>query len=169
MKLNAAVEGDSGFLPEFNRSIRLRHAPNTRVPKALFQQLEDWLAEMNRFCRNLPSAQRRLAGGIGGLLVIRASTPTKGKRQRRICLSRPSAHGTNPASAVMAGFRVMPVPAITGEYRCHRFAERKLKPTKRSCSANGHISVQPTGVFEESIQEICESSRPTRSVYDGLI
>jgi len=153
MKLNAAVEDDSGFLAGIQTaSIRLRHAPNTRY-QALFQQLEDWLAEMTGFPES-PFSPTPLAGELAGLLVIPAYHANQGKRQRKIALSRPQPRH-EPRQCVMAGFRVMPVACDKqGNYRCHRFASEKLEANKTELAANGHIIRQPT-VFRGSIQEIC--------------
>src|SRR5205807_4742321 len=84
----------------------LRQARGYQV---LFQQLEDWLAEITGFAGVSLQPNAGSQGEYAGLLVIRAYHASRGQGHRNVCLIPTSAHGTNPASAVMAGLQVVAV------------------------------------------------------------
>src|SRR5439155_12285324 len=75
----------------------------------LFQQVEEWLAEITGFAGISLQPNAGSQGEYAGLLVIRAYHAHRGEGHRNVCLIPTSAHGTNPASAVMAGLKVVPV------------------------------------------------------------
>ncbi len=87
-------------------------AGQTRGYRALFTQLETWLAEITGFHAVSLQPNAGSQGEYAGLLVIRAYHESRGERHRNVCLIPQSAHGTNPASAAMAGFRVVPVHCV---------------------------------------------------------
>src|SRR5438093_8446804 len=109
MKLNAAVEMLPASWPEFCRLHPFAPLRQTRGYQILFQQLEDWLAEITGFAGISLQPNAGSQGELAGLLIIRAYHASRGQEQRNLCLIPTSAHGTNPASAVMAGLQVMPV------------------------------------------------------------
>ena len=75
----------------------------------LFQNLEDWLAECTGFAGISLQPNAGSQGEYTGLLVIRAYHESRGDTHRKVCLIPTSAHGTNPASAAMAGMKIVPV------------------------------------------------------------
>src|SRR5205807_9746341 len=109
MKLNAAVEMLPVTWPEFGRLHPFAPLRQTRGYQTLFSQLEDWLAEITGFAGISLQPNAGSQGEYAGLLVIRAYHASRGEPHRNVCLIPTSAHGTNPASAVMAGMRVLAV------------------------------------------------------------
>src|SRR5438067_8899785 len=109
MKLNAASELMPVSWPEFNRIHPFAPLRQTRGYQTLFQQLEEWLAEITGFAGISLQPNAGSQGEYAGLLVIRAYHASRGEGHRRVCLIPTSAHGTNPASAVMAGLKVVAV------------------------------------------------------------
>jgi glycine dehydrogenase len=155
MKLNAAVEMLPVSWPEFSRLHPFAPLRQTRGYQALFQQLEDWLAEITGFAGLSLQPNAGSQGELAGLLVIRAFHASRGQPQRNLCLIPTSAHGTNPASAVMAGLKVMPVA-------CDKQGNIDVEDLRAKAGAHQNdlaalmVTYPSThGVFEESIQEIC--------------
>src|SRR5207249_2187385 len=109
MKLNASVEMFPVTWPEFNRIHPFAPLRQTRGYQIIFQQLEDWLSEITGFAGISLQPNAGSQGEYAGLLVIRAWHTSHGEGHRNICLIPTSAHGTNPASAVMAGLKVVAV------------------------------------------------------------
>jgi glycine dehydrogenase len=95
----------AGVRPACTRSRRPSRPPAT----ARFDQLEGWLAEITGFAAVSLQPNAGSQGEYAGLLVIRAYHRSRGEAHRDVCLIPVSAHGTNPASAVMAGMRVVVV------------------------------------------------------------
>jgi glycine dehydrogenase len=124
--------------------------------QTLFQQLEEWLAEITGFTGISLQPNAGSQGEYAGLLVIRAWHASRGQEQRNICLIPTSAHGTNPASAVMAGLTVVAVACDqdgnidVGDLRA------KAEAHKDNLAALMVTYPSTHGVFEESIREICE-------------
>src|SRR5437899_5562813 len=85
----------------------------TRGYRQLFKQLESWLAEITGFAAVSLQPNAGSQGEYAGLLAIRAFHASRGDGHRKVCLIPQSAHGTNPASAAMAGFRVVPVHCVS--------------------------------------------------------
>ncbi len=109
MKLNATVEMIPVTWPEFGRLhpfIPLDQAEGYRI---MFERLEAWLAEITGFAAISLQPNAGSQGEYTGLLTIRAYHHARGDDHRHICLIPSSAHGTNPASAVMAGMTVVVV------------------------------------------------------------
>ena len=155
MKLNAAAE----LLPLSWASVAELHpfAPveDTQGYGAMIRQLQDWLAELTGFDGVSLQPNAGSQGELAGLLVIRAWQASQGQGHRRVCLIPTSAHGTNPASAVMAGLHVVPVACdaqgnIDLEDLCQKAA------THRDHLAALMVTYPSThGVFEAAIREIC--------------
>ena len=106
MKLNAAAEMFPITWPEFGRLHPFAPLRQARGYQILFQQLEEWLAEITGFAGISLQPNAGSQGEYAGLLVIRAWHASRGEGHRNVCLIPTSAHGTNPASAVMAGLKV---------------------------------------------------------------
>jgi glycine dehydrogenase len=155
MKLNAASEMLPITWPELSKLHPFAPLRQTEGYQELFRQLESWLAEITGFaaCSLQPNAGS--AGEYAGLLVLRAWHEHRGEGHRNICLIPTSAHGTNPASAVMAGLKVVAVA-------CDRegnidLADLETKATLHSPNLAALMVTYPSthGVFETSIREVC--------------
>jgi glycine dehydrogenase len=156
MKLNASVEMLPISWPEFNRLHPFAPLRQTRGYQTLFQQLEVWLAEITGFAGVSLQPNAGSQGELAGLLVIRAHHANQGQPQRNICLIPTSAHGTNPASAVMAGLKVMPVACDTQGNIDLSDLRSKSEAHRNELAALMVTYPSTHGVFEESIQEICQ-------------
>ncbi|HYH82353.1 MAG TPA: aminomethyl-transferring glycine dehydrogenase, partial [Longimicrobium sp.] len=111
MKLNATAEMFPVSWPEFNRIHPFAPLEQTRGYQELFRQLEHDLAEITGFAAVSLQPNAGSQGEYAGLLCIRDYHQSRGEGHRDVCLIPQSAHGTNPASAVMAGMRVVVVRA----------------------------------------------------------
>ncbi|MGH9321199.1 MAG: aminomethyl-transferring glycine dehydrogenase, partial [Vicinamibacteria bacterium] len=109
MKLNATTEMIPLTWPEFAAPHPFAPLDQLQGYAQLFRDLEKWLQEITGFAAVSLQPNAGSQGEYAGLLVIRAYHESRGEAGRNICLIPVSAHGTNPASAVMAGFRVVVV------------------------------------------------------------
>jgi glycine dehydrogenase len=109
MKLNATTEMEPISLPGFADLHPFAPAEDARGYQRLVAQLEDWLAEVTGYDRVSVQPNAGSQGELAGLLAIRGYHEANGDGQRNVCLIPSSAHGTNAASAVMAGMRVVVV------------------------------------------------------------
>ncbi len=156
MKLNAAAEMFPISWPEFAKIHPFAPLKQTRGYQTLFQQLEDWLAEITSFAGISLQPNAGAQGEYTGLLVIRAWHESRGEAHRNICLIPTSAHGTNPASAVMAGLKVVAV-ACDQDGNIDVADLRAKAGTHKQNLACLMVTYPSThGVFEETIREICE-------------
>jgi len=156
MKLNAAAEMFPVSWPEFSRIHPFAPVKQTRGYQTLFQQLEDWLAEITGFAGISLQPNAGSQGEYAGLLVIRAYHESRGEPHRNVCLIPTSAHGTNPASAVMAGMKVVAVACDTNGNIDVADLKSKAEAHKADLSALMITYPSTHGVFEDSIQEICK-------------
>jgi glycine dehydrogenase len=156
MKLNAAVEMLPVTWPEFSRIHPFAPLRQTRGYQALFQQLEKWLAEITGFAAISLQPNAGSQGEYAGLLVIRAYHASRGEPRRNVCLIPTSAHGTNPASAVMAGLKVVAVACDTLGNIDISDLRAKAEVHKNDLAAFMVTYPSTHGVFEEGIREICE-------------
>ncbi len=156
MKLNAAAEMMPITWPEFAFLHPFAPADQTKGYKELCDSLSDWLIDITGLngCSLQPNSGAQ--GEYTGLLVIRAYHLDNGDSNRNIILIPSSAHGTNPASAVMAGMNVEVV-------NCDNdgnidLSDLKLKVETNSDHLAGIMITYPSthGVFEEAIGEVCE-------------
>ena len=109
MKLNAATEMAAISLPEFARVHPFAPEADVRGYLTMIEQLETWLAEVTGYDAVSLQANAGSQGELAGLLAIRGYHDANGETERRVCLIPSSAHGTNAASAVLAGLRVVVV------------------------------------------------------------
>jgi glycine dehydrogenase len=156
MKLNAAAEMFPVSWPEFSKIHPFAPVKQTRGYQILFQQLEDWLAEITGFAGISLQPNAGSQGEYAGLLVIRAYHESRGDTHRNVCLIPTSAHGTNPASAVMAGMKVVAVACDTNGNIDVADLKSKAEAHKNDLSALMITYPSTHGVFEETIREICE-------------
>ena len=156
MKLNATTEMMPVSWREFNRLHPFQPASQVQGYLQLFNQLETALAEITGFSRVSLQPNAGSQGEFAGLLVIRKYHECRGEGHRRTCLIPMSAHGTNPASAVMAGLEVVPV--ATDSQGNIDVADLRAKATKHRDTLACLMVTYPSthGVFESSIREICQ-------------
>ncbi len=156
MKLNAAAAMIPITWPELARLHPFAPLRQTRGWQVLFQQLEEWLAEITGFAGVSLQPNAGSQGEYTGLLVLRAWHASRGDGNRNVCLIPTSAHGTNPASAVMAGLKVVAV-ACDKEGNIDLADLRAKAEAHRDSLATLMVTYPSThGVFEQSIREVCE-------------
>jgi glycine dehydrogenase len=155
MKLNATTEMMPVSWREFNRLHPFAPRDQAAGYDMLFKQLEYQLAEITGFAAVSLQPNAGSQGEYAGLLVIRAYHHARGDTGRDVCLIPQSAHGTNPASAVMAGFRVVAVRSDAsgnvdlGDLRVKAAQHRERLAALMVTYPSTH------GVFEAGIKEIC--------------
>ena len=156
MKLNAAAEMLPVTWPEFGKIHPFAPLSQTRGYQVLFQELETWLAELTGFAAISLQPNAGSQGEYTGLQVIRRYHDNRGEGHRHICLIPESAHGTNPASAVMAGMKVVAISC--DEMGNIDIADLKAKAEKHRDDLAAIMVTYPSthGVFEEGIIEICD-------------
>ncbi|AFZ26542.1 glycine dehydrogenase, decarboxylating [Cylindrospermum stagnale PCC 7417] len=155
MKLNATSEMIPVTWAEFGKIHPFAPLSQTRGYQILFQQLEAWLAEITGFSGISLQPNAGSQGEYTGLLVIHQYHASRGEAHRNVCLIPQSAHGTNPASAVMCGMKVV---AVTCDSQGNvDLNDLKAKAEKHSHELAALMVTYPSthGVFEEAIQEIC--------------
>ena len=155
MKLNATVEMFPVSWPEFSQLHPFAPLRQTQGYQILFQQLEDWLAEITGFEAISLQPNAGSQGEYAGLLIIREFHLERGQPHRNICLIPQSAHGTNPASAIMAGMKVVVVAC--DEHGNINLADLKAKAEAHREDLAALMVTYPSthGVFESTIKEIC--------------
>jgi glycine cleavage system P protein (glycine dehydrogenase) len=156
MKLNASAEMFPVSWPEFSRIHPFAPLRQARGYQALFQQLDDWLSEITGFAGISLQPNAGSQGEYAGLLVIRAYHASRGEPHRNVCLIPTSAHGTNPASAVMAGLKVVPVACDKAGNIDLADLRARAEAHKNDLAALMVTYPSTHGVFEETIKEICE-------------
>jgi glycine dehydrogenase len=156
MKLNATAEMLPVTWPEFGKIHPFAPTAQTLGYQTLFQQLEVWLAEITGFAGISLQPNAGSQGEYAGLQVIVAYHASRGDTHRTICLIPESAHGTNPASAVMCGMKVV---AIACDDRGNiDLADLQAKAEKHRDHLAAIMVTYPSthGVFEEGITQICQ-------------
>jgi glycine dehydrogenase len=156
MKLNATAEMLPVSWPTVSRLHPFAPVEQARGYQTLFRQLEAWLAEITGMAAVSLQPNAGSQGEYAGLLAIRGYHQARGEDFRRVCLIPVSAHGTNPASAVMAGMRVVVV-------NCDPQGNIDLKDLRAKAELHAEnlaaamITYPSThGVFEEGIVEAAE-------------
>ncbi|MEC5128490.1 aminomethyl-transferring glycine dehydrogenase [Verrucomicrobiales bacterium BCK34] len=156
MKLNAASE----MLPLSWAEVGRIHpfAPESQVTgyETMISELSDWLAEITGFDAVSVQPNAGSQGEYAGLLAIRRFHQSRGDMDRKVCLIPMSAHGTNPASAVMAGFEVVPV-ACDGDGNID-LSDIAAKASLHAARLGALMITYPSthGVYEETVDQICE-------------
>ncbi|MGY8686983.1 MAG: aminomethyl-transferring glycine dehydrogenase [Verrucomicrobiales bacterium] len=157
MKLNATSEMLALSWPEVMQVHPFAPADQWRGYAEMITQLEDWLAEITGFDAVSLQPNAGSQGEFAGLLAIRRYHASRGEGDRNICIIPMSAHGTNPASAVMVGFKVVPVGC--DEDGNIDVIDLKQKVLEHGDRLGALMVTYPSthGVFETSIQDICEA------------
>jgi glycine dehydrogenase len=156
MKLNATSEMLPVTWPEFGKIHPFAPLKQTLGYQELFKQLEQWLAEITGFAGISLQPNSGSQGEYAGLLVIHKYHASRGESHRDICLIPNSAHGTNPASAVMAGMKVVAV-ACDAQGNID-VADLRAKTAANAANLACLMVTYPSthGVFEGTIREICQ-------------
>ena len=156
MKLNATSEMIPITWSTFGRLHPFAPADQARGYHKMFRQLEKWLAEITGFAATSLQPNAGSQGELAGLLTIRAYHESRGQGHRNVCLIPDSAHGTNPASAVIAGLEVV---AVANEDNGNiSITDLKAKVEEHKDRLAAFMVTYPStyGVFEEGIKEICQ-------------
>jgi glycine dehydrogenase len=156
MKLNATAEMFPISWPEFAKLHPFSPDEQTVGYREMCAQLGDWLAEITGFAAVALQPNAGSQGEYAGLLAIREYHSSRGEAHRKVCLIPTSAHGTNPASAVMAGFKVVPVACLKdGDID---LADLRVKAEMHKTDLAALMVTYPSthGVFETTIHEICD-------------
>lgn len=155
MKLNATTEMEAVTWPEFASLHPFAPAEQTRGSRLLIDQLSKWLVEITGYDAVSLQPNAGSQGEFAGLLAIRNFHDSRGDSDRNICLIPSSAHGTNAASAVMAGMKVVVI-------ECDDAGNVSLTDLKAKIAEHGStlaalmVTYPSThGVFESAISEIC--------------
>jgi glycine dehydrogenase len=156
MKLNATAEMFPVTWPEFGQIHPFAPREQVKGYAQMLTSLEKMLEELTGFAAISLQPNAGSQGEYTGLLVIREYHLSRGDKHRDICLIPRSAHGTNPASAVMAGMKVVVVEC--DEMGNVDVADLKAKATEHAKDLAALMITYPSthGVFEEAIIEICE-------------
>ena len=156
MKLNATAEMIPVTWPEFGQMHPFAPIDQTAGYQELFANLRSWLNEITGFSDTSLQPNSGAQGEFAGLMVIRAYHQSRGDHHRNVALIPTSAHGTNPASAVMAGMKVVLV-------QCDEKGNIDLEDLRKKAAAHADdlsalLVTYPSthGVFEVAIQEICQ-------------
>jgi glycine dehydrogenase len=156
MKLNATTEMIPITWPEFAKLHPFVPADQARGYQRIIGDLETWLAEINGFAATSMMPNSGANGEYTGLLVIRAYHLDRGDTHRDVCLVPASAHGTNPASSVMAGMKVVVVK--TDDLGNIDVDDLRAKAEEHSDQLAAVMVTYPSthGVFESRIKEVCD-------------
>lgn len=155
MKLNATTEMVPVTWARFGGLHPFAPADQLSGYMQLINELNDWLSEITGFAKMSFQPNSGAQGEYAGLMVIRAYHESRGEGHRDICLIPASAHGTNPASASMAGLKVVVVKC--DERGNIDVADLSAKAIEHAANLNSLMVTYPSthGVFEEPIIEIC--------------
>jgi len=156
MKLNSVTEMESVTWPEFSNLHPYIPIDQAQGYLNLFEDLENWLCEITGFSKISLQPNAGSQGEYAGMLAIRDYHHNRKDFNRNVCLIPTSAHGTNPASAVMVGMKVVGV-SCDDEGNID-LADLKLKLDQNSSNLAAAMITYPSthGVFEEKIKEICD-------------
>jgi glycine dehydrogenase len=155
MKLNAVTEMEAVTWPEFSSLHPFAPADQNQGIRKLITQLSEWLVAITGYDAVSLQPNAGSQGEFAGLLAIRNYHDSRGDQERNICLIPSSAHGTNAASAVMAGMKVVVV-------ECDEHGNVSVEDIKQKIAEHGSalaalmITYPSThGVFETAVSEIC--------------
>jgi glycine dehydrogenase len=156
MKLNATAEMVPVTWARFGGLHPFAPADQTSGYMQMIGELNDWLSEITGFAKMSFQPNSGAQGEYAGLMVIRAYHESRGDDGRNICLIPASAHGTNPASASMAGLKVVVVKC--DDLGNIDIRDLRAKAAEHAANLNSLMVTYPSthGVFEESIIEVCE-------------
>ena len=154
MKLNATSEMLPVTWPEFAHIHPFAPREQWGGYAEIFETLETWLADITGYHRVSLMPNAGSQGEYAGLMVIRAYHKSRGEGRRDVCLIPESAHGTNPASAIVAGMRVVGVKTKNGRID---FDDLRLKAEQHRDRLGALMVTYPStaGIFDPNIRDIC--------------
>ncbi|TCJ77248.1 UNVERIFIED_ORG: glycine dehydrogenase (decarboxylating) alpha subunit /glycine dehydrogenase (decarboxylating) beta subunit [Dietzia maris] len=155
MKLNATTEMEPITWPEFNRLHPFAPADQSAGLRELVADVEQWLVDITGYAAVSLQPNAGSQGEYAGLLAIRGYHRSRGEEDRTVCLIPSSAHGTNAASAVMAGMKVVVVACReNGDVDVD---DLRAKVDKYGAELSAIMITYPSthGVYEHDIEEIC--------------
>jgi len=157
MKLNAATEMEPVTWPEFGGLHPFAPAADVQGYLSLIDQLQSWLADVTGYDSVSLQPNAGSQGELAGLLAIRGYHDSRGDTQRRICLIPSSAHGTNAASAVLAGMRVVVIAC--DELGNVDLDDVRAKIAEHSGEIAALMITYPSthGVYEHEVSDICKT------------
>tara|TARA_Y100001934_G_scaffold67266_1_gene83517 strand:- start:689 stop:3316 length:2628 start_codon:yes stop_codon:yes gene_type:complete len=155
MKLNATSQMAGVTSPEAGKLHPFAPEDQVEGYKIIFSELEQWLAEITGFSATSLQPNSGAQGEYAGLLVIRAYHEDRQDHHRNVCLIPASAHGTNPASAVMAGMKVVVVKSTDDGQIDLEDLSKKAGDHSENLAAFMVTYPSTHGVFEEGIVEAC--------------
>ncbi|MDX9911252.1 MAG: aminomethyl-transferring glycine dehydrogenase [Phycisphaerales bacterium] len=155
MKLNATSEMLPVTWPELANIHPFAPREQTRGYAEMIAKLEEWLGDITGFPAVSLQPNAGSQGEYAGLLAIRAYHESRNESQRDVCLIPTSAHGTNPASAIIAGFRVVPVAC--DDMGNIDIADLRAKAEQHAANLGAIMVTYPSthGVFEDTIRDVC--------------
>ncbi|GAA1974772.1 aminomethyl-transferring glycine dehydrogenase [Terrabacter lapilli] len=156
MKLNATTEMEAITWPEFANLHPFAPAEQTAGIRSLIDDLSAWLCEITGYDAVSLQPNAGSQGEFAGLLAIHAYHQARGEGHRRICLIPASAHGTNAASAVMAGLKVVVVKTAAGGTVDMDDLRAKIEAHRDDLAAIMVTYPSTHGVYEDTITELCE-------------
>jgi glycine dehydrogenase len=156
MKLNATTEMEAVTWPEFANLHPFAPAEQTVGIRALIDDLSSWLCEITGYDAVSLQPNAGSQGEFAGLLAIHAYHQARGEGHRRVCLIPASAHGTNAASAVMAGLKVVVVKTAAGGTVDMDDLRAKVEAHRDDLAAIMVTYPSTHGVYEDTITELCE-------------
>ena len=156
MKLNAATEMTPLSWKEVAHIHPFVPQNQSEGYREMIQELEEWLSEITGFAKTSIQPNAGSQGEYAGLLAIHHYHQSRGDNQRDVCLIPVSAHGTNPASAVMAGFRVVPIRCDENGNENLEDIRAKAEKYKDTLAALMVTFPSTHGVYEENLPEICK-------------
>ncbi len=156
MKLNATTEMEPVSLPGFADLHPFAPAEDALGYRRLIDELESWLATVTGYDRVSIQPNAGSQGELAGLLAIRAYHLDNGQGERRICLIPSSAHGTNAASAVMAGMKVVVVKSAADGSVDMDDLKRQCDEHRDDLAAIMVTYPSTHGAYEDTIVDLCE-------------
>ena len=156
MKLNATTEMEAVTWPEFSSLHPFTPIEQSVGSRQLIQELSDWLVEITGYDAVSLQPNAGSQGEFAGLLAIRNYHDSRGDQNRTICLIPSSAHGTNAASAVMAGMKVVVIACDDHGNVSIEDLKSKIGDHRDELAALMVTYPSTHGVFESAISEICE-------------
>jgi glycine dehydrogenase len=157
MKLNATTEMEPVSLPGFADLHPFAPAEDALGYRRLIDQLESWLADVTGYDRVSVQPNAGSQGELAGLLAIRAYHQANGEAERRVCLIPSSAHGTNAASAVMAGMKVVVVKSADDGSVDMDDLSKKCEEHTDDLAAIMVTYPSTHGAYEDTIADLCKT------------
>jgi glycine dehydrogenase len=156
MKLNAATEMESITWPEFSALHPFAPADQSQGTRQIIAELSQWLVEITGYDAVSLQPNAGSQGEFAGLLAIRGYHQGRGESHRDICLIPSSAHGTNAASAVMAGMKVVVIACDDAGNVDMDDLRSKIDEHRNQLAALMVTYPSTHGVYEDTISEICD-------------